>query len=71
VSWPVVVARNIINSDPTKYGQPATPFTQATSQYVGVNLSTEDSHYTNRHFKSVNTLLAGSVPYRAKLCVYQ
>lgn len=71
VTWPVVVARNIINSDPSKHAQPATPFTQATSQYVGVNLSTEDSHYTNRNFKSVNTLLAGSVPYRAKLCVYQ
>jgi hypothetical protein len=59
VTWPVVVARNIASP---------TPFTQSTTQYVGVNLTTEDTHYSNRNFKAVNTLLAGSVPYRAQLC---
>lgn len=62
MSWPVVIARNIIS---------ATPFTQATTQYLGVNLTTQDWHYSNRNFKAVNTLLAGSVPYRAQLCVNQ
>jgi hypothetical protein len=61
-SWPVVIARNIVSG---------TPFTQATTQYVGINLTTQDNHYSNRGFKAVNTLLAGSVPYRAQLCVNQ
>lgn len=61
-SWPVVVTRNIVS---------ATPFTQATTQYVGINLTTQDNHYSNRNFKAVNTLLAGTVPYRAQLCLEQ
>ena len=59
-SWPVTVARNILS---------ASPFSQATSQYVGINLTTQDNHYSNRNLRAVNTLLAGSVPYRAQLCV--
>jgi hypothetical protein len=59
-AWPVTIARNIASG---------TPFTQATTQYVGINLTTQDTHYSNRKFKAVNTLLAGSVPYRAQLCV--
>lgn len=59
-TWPVEVSRNIVS---------ATPFTQTSSQYVGINLTTQDNHYTNRNFKAVNTLLAGSVPYRAQLCL--
>jgi len=62
VAWPVVVARNIIS---------ATPFTQPTSQYIGVNLTTQATNYSNRGYKAVNTLLAGSIPYRAQLCVNQ
>ena len=61
-SWPITVARNVIS---------ATPFTQATTQYVGINLTTQDNHYSKRNYKAVNTLLAGSVPYRAQLCVNQ
>ena len=61
-TWPVTVARNIAS---------ATPFSQATTQYVGIKLTTQDTHYSNRNFKAVNTLLAGSVPYRAQLCVNQ
>jgi prepilin-type N-terminal cleavage/methylation domain-containing protein len=65
VTWPVTIARNIINeADRTL---PAKPFTQATSEYVGINLTTEDSNYSNRKFKAVNTLVAGSVPIRAQL----
>lgn len=60
--WPVTVARNIVS---------ATPFSQTTTQYIGVNLTTQDNHYSNRGFKAVNTLLAGTVPYRAQLCVNQ
>jgi hypothetical protein len=69
VTWPVVLARNLINAaDRT---QPATPFTQTTTQYVGVNLTAEDQHFTNRGFRAVNTLVAGSVPYYSQLCVFQ
>lgn len=65
VTWPIVVARNIINeADRTA---PAAPFSQPTSDYIAINLTTEDSRYSNRKFKAVNTLLAGSVPIRAKL----
>jgi hypothetical protein len=69
VTWPVVLARNIIN--PADRTQPATPFTQTTTQYVGVNLTAEDQHFTNRGFRAVNTLVAGSVPYYSQLCVFQ
>jgi hypothetical protein len=61
-TWPIVVARSIIS---------ATPFTQPTTQYIGVNLTTQATNYSNRNYKAVNTLLAGSVPYRAQLCVNQ
>ena len=62
VTWPITVARNIVS---------ATPFTQPSSQYIGVNLTTQATNYSNRNYKAVNTLLAGSVPYRAQLCINQ
>jgi hypothetical protein len=65
VTWPVTVARNIVNE--SNRTLPATPFSQATSEYVGINLTTEDTRYSNRNFRAVNTLLAGSVPIRAQL----
>ncbi|HEX8077337.1 MAG TPA: hypothetical protein VF511_05945 [Chthoniobacterales bacterium] len=69
VTWPVTIARNIVNeADRTL---PAKPFSQATTDYVGINLTTEDNRYSNRKFKAVNTLLAGTVPIRAKLSVTQ
>jgi hypothetical protein len=61
-SWPAEIARNVVS---------ATPFSQSTTQYIGINLTTQDSRYSNRGFKAVNTLLAGSVPYRAQICVNQ
>jgi plastocyanin len=45
----------------------AKPFSQTNSQYVTINLTTEDNRYSNRNYKTVNTLLAGSVPIRAQL----
>jgi prepilin-type N-terminal cleavage/methylation domain-containing protein len=68
-TWPIVLTRNIIN--PADRTQPAAPFTQATTQYIGVNLTTEDSHYTNRGFKGTNTLVAGSIPYYSQICISQ
>lgn len=61
-TWPATIAFNVVS---------ATPFTQTDTQYVGVNLTTQDGRYSNRNFKAVNTLLAGSVPYRAQLCTEQ
>lgn len=61
-TWPVVVTRNVVSTQ---------PFTQTDTQYVGVNLTTQDGHYSNRSYKAVNTLLAGSVPYRQQICVEQ
>ena len=69
VTWPVTVARNIINEvDRT---QPAKPFRQTAPDYVAISLTTEDDRYSNRNFKAVNTLLAGSVPIRARISVTQ
>jgi hypothetical protein len=57
-----VVARYI--TSPKPFTVPNYPDTR----YVGVNLTTSDTHYTNRGFVAVNTLVAGSIPYRAKIC---
>jgi hypothetical protein len=57
-----VVARYITSPQP--FWVPNYPDTR----YVGVNLTTSDTHYSNRGFVAVNTLVAGSVPYRAKIC---
>ena len=55
----------VITVQPRNYN--ATPFSQPNTQYVAVNLTTEDNRYSNRNYKAVNTLLAGSVPIRAQL----
>lgn len=47
--------------------QAVKPFSQSTPDYVTINLTTEDNRYSNRQFKAANTLLAGSVPIRAKI----
>jgi hypothetical protein len=69
VTWPVTVARNIVN--PTNRALAATPFSQTTTEYVTINLTTADNRFTNRNYKAVNTLLAGSVPIRAQLTITQ
>lgn len=43
------------------------PFSQTNPDYVAINLTTEDNRFSNRNFRAVNTLLAGSVPIRAKI----
>jgi prepilin-type N-terminal cleavage/methylation domain-containing protein len=65
VTWPATIARNVVNE--ANRTLPAKPFSQPTSEYVGISLTTEDSNYTNRNFRAVNTLLAGSVPIRAQI----
>ena len=57
-----VVARYITTAQP--FSVPNYPDTR----YVGVNLTTSDTHYSNRGYVAVNTLVAGSIPYRAKIC---
>jgi len=58
----VVIARYITSAKP--FTSPNYPDTR----FVGVNLTTSDTHYSNRGFVAVNTLVAGSIPYRARLC---
>ncbi|MFL6529832.1 MAG: type II secretion system protein J [Chthoniobacterales bacterium] len=65
LSWPITIARNIINE--SNRTQAALPFTQASTQYVGISLTTEDNRYSNRNYKAANTLLAASVPIRAQI----
>ena len=57
-----VIARYIASA------QPFTVPNYPDSRYVGVDLTTSDTHYSNRGFVAVNTLVAGSIPYRAKIC---
>jgi hypothetical protein len=59
---PVTIARFV--TSPKPFTLPNFP----DRRYVGVNLTTEDSHYSNRGFKATNTLVAGSIPYRARIC---
>src|SRR3954447_10868816 len=59
---PMVIARYITSPQP--FGTPNYP----DRRYVGVNLTTEESRYSNRGYKATNTLVAGSIPFRARLC---
>ena len=59
---PVVIARFVSSDKP--FNMPNYP----DRRYVGVDLTTADTRYSNRGFKAVNTLVAGSIPYRARLC---
>lgn len=57
-----VIARYVTSAQP--FSAPNYP----DRRYVGVNLTTEESRYSNRGYKATNTLVAGSIPYRARLC---
>jgi hypothetical protein len=59
---PTVIARYITSAQP--FGVPNYP----DRRFVGVNLTTEESRYSNRGYKATNTLIAGSIPFRARLC---
>jgi hypothetical protein len=61
----VTIARNITSDNP--FNVPNYP----DRRYVGVDLTTEDSTYSKRGFKATNTLIAGSIPFRARLCEVQ
>jgi hypothetical protein len=57
-------------------GTPFTTPTTAAGAYdykfiAAINLSTTDSKYSNRGFKSANILLNGKVPTRTRLTTYQ
>jgi hypothetical protein len=59
---PTIIARYVTSPQP--FGAPSYP----DRRFVGVNLTTEESRYSNRGYKATNTLVAGSIPYRARLC---
>jgi Tfp pilus assembly protein PilE len=65
-----VMANNVTNATPFSI-----PTTAAGALYyrfvAAVDLSTADSNYSNRGFKSANVLLNGQVPMKARLTTYQ
>jgi type II secretory pathway pseudopilin PulG len=64
------MGNNITNGTPF-----STPTTAAGAPYyrfvAAINLSTTDSNYTNRGFKSANILLNGQIPTKGRLTTYQ
>jgi hypothetical protein len=65
-----VMGRNVTSTAP--FTTPTTPAGALYSRFVAaINLSTADSAYSNRGFKSSNILLNGQVPMRARLTTYQ
>lgn len=78
---PAIVGGKLVirNSDGTaakgttiaRYVTSAQPFSAPSfpdRRYVGVDITTEESRYSNRGYKATNTLVAGSIPFRARLC---
>ena len=67
---PVVIGNNITNAAP--FTTPTAPAGALYSRFVaGIKVSTADSHYSNRAFKSANILLNGQVPIKGPLTTYQ
>ena len=68
-------AFDLLGSDvisPTPFTTPGTPAGALYYRFVAaIDLSTSDSHYSKRGFKSANILLNGQVPMRARLTTYQ
>jgi hypothetical protein len=68
-------AFSILGSDIVSANPFTTPNTPAGALYyrfvAAINLSTSDSKYNNRGFKSANILLNGQVPFRARIALYQ
>ncbi len=65
-----ILGNDIIS--PTPFSTPSTPAGALYYRFVAaINLSTSDSHYSRRGFKSANILLNGQVPMRARLTTYQ
>lgn len=65
----VVVARYI--TSPTPFSVPLNASGTPDTRYVKVKLTTSDPRYSNRKFKSENTLIESSIPFRAQLTKYQ
>lgn len=59
---PTTIARYVTSAQP--FGAPSYP----DRRNVGVEITTEESRYSNRGYKATNTLVAGSIPFRARLC---
>lgn len=65
------VLENGITSD-LPFSTPQTPAGALYYRFVSaINLSTADTHYSNRGFKSANIFLNGQVPIKARLTTYQ
>jgi type II secretory pathway pseudopilin PulG len=68
-------AFSVMGSDitsPTPFTTPTTPAGALYYRFVAaIDLSTADTNYNNRGFKSANILLNGQVPMRARLTTYQ
>jgi Tfp pilus assembly protein PilE len=67
---PSVMGHNITTTAP--FSTPTAASGSLYSRFVAaINLSTADSNYTNRSFKSANIYLNGQVPTKARLTTYQ
>ena len=65
-----VLGNDITSANP--FSIPSTPAGALYYRFVAaIDLSTADSDYSNRGFKSANILLNGQVPMRARLTTYQ
>jgi hypothetical protein len=65
-----VIGHNITTVAP--FSTPTAAIGSLYSRFVAaINLSTADSHYTNRGFKSANIYLNGQVPTKGHLTTYQ
>lgn len=65
-----VLGNDITSSAP--FSIPSTPAGALYYRFVAaIDLSTADTNYSNRGFKSANILLNGQVPMRARLTTYQ
>jgi hypothetical protein len=59
-------------TNPKPFSIPSTPAGALYYRFVAaIDLSTSDSKYTNRGYKSANILLNGQVPFKARLTTYQ
>ena len=64
------VANYVTNSTP--FSTPATPAGALYYRFVAaIDLSTSDTQYNNRGYKSANILLNGQVPFKTRLTTYQ
>jgi prepilin-type N-terminal cleavage/methylation domain-containing protein len=64
------VANYVTNSTP--FSSPTTPAGAVYSRFVAaIDLSTSDTQYSNRGYKSANILLNGQVPSKTRLTTYQ